>query len=210
MMLFLIGSKEKVICVNCKKIGHLLINCPHKGKGKKDGDHDNNHVEYILDSDSQSGHTSAKSESSVTSNCHATDFSSIATTEGLIELLEKALAKPADMDSSSTYYLCSPCPHITQKGVEGSEWSCGYRNIQMLCLSLIKRPEYRAVLFGGRGDIPDVHGIQAWIERAWREGFDLEVRACNMHACSKNASVVSMLVYMLMFALSIGRVCNTR
>jgi hypothetical protein len=68
------------------------------------------------------------------------------------------------------------CCDSTQRGFEGAHWSCGYRNIQMLCSSLIQRPEYRAVLFNGSNDIPDVCGIQAWIEKAWQAGFDTMVR----------------------------------
>lgn len=33
-------------------------------------------------------------------------------------------------------------------------------------------------MFGGAGDVPDVHGLQAWIEKAWRAGFDVEVGEC--------------------------------
>lgn len=57
----------------------------------------------------------------------------------------------------------------------GGEWSCGYRNIQMLCHTLMSLPSYRRVLFNGTGEVPDVHGLQAWIERAWTNGFDVEV-----------------------------------
>ena len=44
----------------------------------------------------------------------------------------------------------------------------------MLSSSLMQLPEYREVLFGGNGEVPSVHGIQAWIEKAWAEGFDVE------------------------------------
>lgn len=40
--------------------------------------------------------------------------------------------------------LCDPrTVHCTQLGSEGSEFSCGYRNIQMLCSALMEWPEYR-------------------------------------------------------------------
>lgn len=57
----------------------------------------------------------------------------------------------------------------------GGEWSCGYRNIQMLCHTLMSLPSYRRILFNGNGEVPDVHGLQAWIEKAWSNGFDVEV-----------------------------------
>lgn len=68
--------------------------------------------------------------------------------------------------------FCSVIPHITQRGVYGSHWSCGYRNIQMLCISLMQLPQYASCLFHGSGKIPDLLGIQGWIENAWLDGFD--------------------------------------
>lgn len=99
-------------------------------------------------------------------------FDSDSCTEGIIELLEKAL----NQQSETIYRLCSPCHHMTQQGQDGHEWSCGYRNIQMLCLSLMQRPEMRRVLFNGSGIVPDVYGLQGWIEKAWSDGFDPEGR----------------------------------
>lgn len=65
--------------------------------------------------------------------------------------------------------------HVTQLGSFGARWSCGYRNIQMLCSSLMQIPQYREVLFGGSGRIPSVWDLQGLIEKAWRAGFDPEV-----------------------------------
>ena len=31
---------------------------------------------------------------------------------------------------------------------------------------------YRDALFNGTGEIPSVHGLQSWIEKAWGDGFD--------------------------------------
>lgn len=89
---------------------------------------------------------------------------------GIVELLDQALTiarnREKEIDKSE-YRLCSPCTHVSQKGTEGFDWSCGYRNIEMLCSSLVKHPEYKACLFDGSGNIPSVHGIQSWIEKAW-------------------------------------------
>ncbi|CAN0477185.1 unnamed protein product, partial [Ectocarpus sp. 8 AP-2014] len=62
--------------------------------------------------------------------------------------------------------------HCTQRGSHGSGFSCGYRNIQMLCSALMEWPEYKRVLFGGSGCIPGVALLQCWIERAWADGYD--------------------------------------
>jgi RNA polymerase subunit RPABC4/transcription elongation factor Spt4 len=69
--------------------------------------------------------------------------------------------------------LCKPgVAHMSQRGgVQlGSGWACGYRNIQMLCSSLLGEPAFKAALFGGCGFIPEIPFIQAWIQRAWRRG----------------------------------------
>lgn len=87
---------------------------------------------------------------------------------GIIEKLRTALSK----QPKTVFYVCSPCPHVSQIGAEGAKWSCGYRNIQMLCGMLACMPEYRERLFDGTGVIPDVRGLQSWIERSWADGFD--------------------------------------
>lgn len=129
-------------------------------------------------------------------------------TEGVVDLLKDALSKQHKDNPTGFFHLCSPCSYITQKGTEGAQWSCGYRNIQMLCSALVSVRMYREVLFDGRyifsypltnssicchpwfillnnilpnvsGEIPSVHGIQSWIERAWVDGFDPE-GACEL------------------------------
>ena len=95
-------------------------------------------------------------------------------TDGIIELLDasyKKLNRIRRLDVLK-YGLSDPCTYVSQQRTEGHTWSCGYRNIQMLCSALCRFPEYRARLFDGSGDIPSVHGIQSWIQRAWLAGFD--------------------------------------
>lgn len=73
------------------------------------------------------------------------------------------------------FVMCFPYPHhISQKHHFGASWSCGYRNIQMLCSSLFQIPLYRAALFHGDGEIPTIEGLQYWIEKAWEAGFDTD------------------------------------
>ena len=71
--------------------------------------------------------------------------------------------------------LCSRVEHYSQYKSIGSRWSCGYRNIQMLCSSLIQIPTYKDALFDGTGVMPDVFRLQQWIEQAWSAGYDVEV-----------------------------------
>jgi len=83
----------------------------------------------------------------------------------------------------SQYIVCSPpCLHVSQKKAYGSAWSCGYRNIQMLCSSLMRIDEYRRVLFDGSGAVPEICAIQRWIETAWKAGFDTMVSLMNPHS----------------------------
>jgi hypothetical protein len=102
----------------------------------------------------------------------ARNFNSTACTEGIIELISEVM-----IEEGVQFKLCSPCPHITQQGFLGSRWSCGFRNIQMLCHTLIQKQKFKKILFNGDGEIPDVYGIQSWIEKAWAAGFDTMVKS---------------------------------
>ena len=115
-----------------------------------------------------------------------TNSSSNNSTSTSISKIKRKIKSPPHI-----YRLCFPyCVHVSQKNSFGSGWSCGYRNIQMLCSSLIQLPAYRAVMFDGSGRVPDIKGLQHWIEVAWKDGFDTEVRctATKKHKCNKQSS----------------------
>ena len=66
---------------------------------------------------------------------------------GILELMVASFKK-----KSIPFISCNPhCLHITQTGSFGSRWSCGYRNIQMMCSALMTQEVYRKVLFDGSG-----------------------------------------------------------
>lgn len=44
----------------------------------------------------------------------------------------------------------------------------------MMCSGLMSNEAYKSVLFEGRGYIPSIPVIQAFIEQAWARGFDEE------------------------------------
>mmetsp|Transcript_34679 Transcript_34679/g.33023 ORF Transcript_34679/g.33023 Transcript_34679/m.33023 type:complete len:204 (+) Transcript_34679:100-711(+) len=107
-------------------------------------------------------------------------------TEGLIELVSKCLEKIQKEEKvirsgpnqgtflKSEHALCCPFDFMSQRNAEGSEWSCGFRNIQNICGALIKESdEYKNKLFNKDGEIPDVYGIQSWIEQAWKSGYEV-------------------------------------
>jgi len=69
------------------------------------------------------------------------------------------------------YRLAMETPVFSQ----ADTWSCGFRNIQMLCGALLlSDAAYGKMLFGRDNIIPSVRNIQQWIERAWARGFDVE------------------------------------
>ena len=85
-------------------------------------------------------------------------------TDGIIEQMTKALTEDGfflltgavSKKLTIEYSLCSPCPHVSQRGNEGYEWSCGYRNIQMICHSLLNKSSddyrcYESQMFNGKG-----------------------------------------------------------
>lgn len=96
---------------------------------------------------------------------------SVSCTMGLLSELKLAFRR-----THTAVRLCSPsCVHYTQRNTYGASWSCGYRNIQMLCSSLMCIADYRAVMFNRDGVVPEIESLQKWIERAWRDGFDSDV-----------------------------------
>lgn len=91
-------------------------------------------------------------------------------TNCLVKLLDDVAARQV---LSIRYPLFVP-DHFTQLGGYGARWSCGYRNIQMICSSLFQVPDYRNVLFNGDGKMPTISDLQKYIEDAWAAGFDVE------------------------------------
>ena len=135
---------------------------------------------------------SASNVKVTTTNCGT--FNSSAATAGIIELLSEAFST-----DRAKFKICSPCLHIRQNGLEGAHWSCGYRNIQMLCSNLMSNPVYRRVLFNGDGDIPDVYGIQSWIEKAWKAGYDVAVRFLSIQTTRSQSTFLGCFI---MFTIS--------
>lgn len=94
-------------------------------------------------------------------------------TSGIIEALLRVRAEASQGRNPSTIHMVSPMDHYCQRQSDIlGQWSCGYRNIQMLLGSLVANPTYRPYIFGGSGFVPQVQYIQRWIEAAWDAGFD--------------------------------------
>lgn len=92
------------------------------------------------------------------------DFHCELITCGIIELVRDNIEKidysihscAPSKKITTEYAVCSPCPHISQNGAEGHDWSCGYRNIQMICYSLLSQStahnDFKSRLFNGQGN----------------------------------------------------------
>jgi len=81
-------------------------------------------------------------------------------------LSRSVLARDIPQHPSSTRVLIfalHPCVTTARAG-----------NIQMMCSGLMSNEVYKAVLFEGKGHIPSIPVIQAFIEQAWARGYDEE------------------------------------
>ena len=155
---------------NCEICDHACVIIDHNEQN------DNSYHSITTTVKSESGGRKLSNSSHIQSNNFKnnkiktwTDES--AETTGIMILINNSLKVMKE-----SYVLCRPdCSHFTQKNRYGHSWSCGYRNIQMLVSSLMKRELFKNVLFNGNGDIPSIKDIQIWIEKAWNDGFDPEV-----------------------------------
>lgn len=77
--------------------------------------------------------------------------------------------------SNTRYRLARETPFFFAANEVEAEWSCGYRNIQMLTGSLLCSScsaKYHELLFDGQGVVPSVQCLMTVIEEAWASGFD--------------------------------------
>jgi hypothetical protein len=97
--------------------------------------------------------------------------------------LSTLIIQAAQIDQISMILCSIPPQHFTQKGGYGSQWSCGYRNIQMIISALLKHPDYHTTILKGKSTVPTIYEIQESIEQAWKDGFDQEVSTCEYLMC---------------------------
>ena len=111
--------------------------------------------------------------------------------EGIVPVLERyyTRTKPAGVTSVS---LSAPTNHICSTPSDFG-WGCGYRNIQMVLISLLSLEPYSSILKKGQlinvrhnsffvllifiegvTDIPDILKLQNMIEQAWSQGMYLQ------------------------------------
>ena len=84
------------------------------------------------------------------------------------------------------FRVCSALHFISQtEDVSSSKWACGYRNIQMLCSSLVQCDAFsstRLLAAWNSKRLCSVEGVQQLIIEAWREGYDT-AGADDMNRC---------------------------
>ena len=94
--------------------------------------------------------------------------------EAMLRLLGECTTKQylSKEYTTCTTLLCGTVVHFGGQRID-SGWGCGYRNIQMMAAYLLATDELSAkALFSGSHYVPDIPSLQAWIEVAWRAGFD--------------------------------------
>jgi len=76
--------------------------------------------------------------------------------------------------SNSEYRFCVGCD--VKYFEQTTSYTCSYASVQMIVSSLlsIHDPAYRKSLFNGAAFVPNVRSVQALIEVAWKQGFDVE------------------------------------
>ncbi|XP_073961689.1 zinc finger-containing ubiquitin peptidase 1-like [Choristoneura fumiferana] len=105
-------------------------------------------------------------------------------------ILERIAQLNAQNPSIVKTYLCSAGDHYASTyGDRG--WGCGYRNMQMVLSSLVKHPQYSALLSCVTEQeecAPSIPRLQLLVERAWQMGFDTqgsEQLGCKLHNTRK-------------------------
>ncbi|KAI1796022.1 peptidase family C78-domain-containing protein [Ganoderma leucocontextum] len=94
---------------------------------------------------------------------------------GLIRVLKKALGRSNDKGNTQRAWLCMDHAVLVEGEHWDRRWGCGYRNYLMACAALMDQqiqPMYFPLL--DTPSTPGVRNLQILIERAWRDGYDLE------------------------------------
>ncbi len=124
----------------------------------------------------QTSSSAKRRRSSFDEPTQAKDHAAI--THGIVDLLEHI--RTVEMltcfgrvgcpsTSSSHRNLLPRYNHQPLHYQQNDNWSCGYRNLQMMISSML--PAVRSIFPDG---VPSVHEIQTTMEQLWKEGVDLE------------------------------------
>jgi hypothetical protein len=101
------------------------------------------------------------------------EFNYMQADTSLMSLL-KACLEESPRGRSSIVELSGYIEHFESRLAEDLGWGCGWRNIQMLSSYIIAQDaDCKDALFGGAGFVPDIPGMQQWLEIAWLKGFDV-------------------------------------
>ncbi|KAI7851758.1 peptidase family C78-domain-containing protein [Circinella umbellata] len=121
-------------------------------------------------------------------------------TPGVIPRLEPQFTNSNRKNKSTvSAYLCSPYTDHIATGFMDLGWGCGYRNCQMLMTFLQRKQEAGDSILR---QVTDISGLQLLLERAWKDGFDvqgakqLNNRVYKTRKWIGTTEVYSMLVYL--------------
>ena len=124
-------------------------------------------------------------------------------TKGILSLIDK-ISIPNATFLRGQY--CTDLIHFEQQ----DEWSCGYRNLQMLLSSILPNIPTTHSLFKENGNhkvIPNIIELQRLFEMSWREGFDRDgARHFNYRIQGSRAQIGAVEAASLLSFLSIDSV----
>ncbi|KAH6581829.1 hypothetical protein BASA61_003227 [Batrachochytrium salamandrivorans] len=90
-----------------------------------------------------------------------------------IPVLARCFAERIAQNDTRRVYLCHPAIRFSGN-LKRDNWSCGYRNLQMMLSIVCTMPEFRQMHESFRLGTPDIKKIQEILHSAWQQGFDVE------------------------------------
>lgn len=129
------------------------------------------------------------------------NYDSCVITNGILSLLDKISVPNAVFCKGPSSMTLA---HFGQK----DNWSCGYRNLQMLLSSIMPNVYPNHPLFAeGRNRVPSINELQTLFEMSWEEGFDRDgADFYNHRLCGTNSVIGAVEVASLLSYLAIDSV----
>ncbi|KAK9805023.1 hypothetical protein WJX73_003581 [Symbiochloris irregularis] len=154
------GARQAGACFQCGQQGHFKRDCPQNPNAKP-----------------ADRPQPISAEASVIASCQVADPQWQRPGDDVMPLLHACLQAQGERLPGIQYqaFLAGGLQHICTQPQDAG-WGCGWRNIQMLTSHLLLRSakEMQDALFNGSGFVPSIPHLQAWLECAWKAGFDAQ------------------------------------
>ena len=93
--------------------------------------------------------------------------------ENVLPALQMTIALRNSLYHQREVRFCQQCSVTFYE--QNTTFTCSYASVQMVVSALLSSSRiYRQELFQGIAFVPDIRSIQVLMERAWKEGFDVE------------------------------------